>query len=302
MIQVRGETRRIPRRGGSVAGWRLAPGVARRAAFLIAAWMVCIGTAGAGNMIVTLAKEKEETKIEAIRVDFEKGSAKIREVSGAVPKYPTTAILSIEPKDKEGEGEVEGLRKAKTELQSRLDKLQKDYDAQQKVLIQQKNALGITQGLDWGTSNSLLQQYRKESQGKSKLIETMNKEHQTALAEKDNVIAALKTAPPGIVSPRLPEVRISAISLTTTTLKGVVRVQGEITNKDQSAYSRLVLEVNVRDAQNTLVGKTYTFVTAAQPGIARPFTADLELELKKGMTPEVTVQSARAFDGGKRKE
>jgi hypothetical protein len=289
MIQGQGETWGVLRRSGRFAGRRLAPGVARKAALLIAVWVACVCTAGAGNMIVTF-KEREQT-VEATQVLFENGSLRIVPASGPATKYPASAILRIVPKNTEGASETEKLREENEKLRQQTKKLDETLKARELRISQLTQALNSDASLDKEMTESDLRRTVKDLEKAKDLLTSETKRLQSELDAKKAALQAL-TAPPE------PNLEMVGTTLTTTTLKSVARVRGEVRNKDQVPYSRVVLEVLVRNSAGNPVGKkTYTFVTGLDPGAARSFAADLELTPGEGMKSEVTAVAARTTGG-----
>ena len=289
MIQGQGETWRILRQGGRVAGWRPAPDAARKTALLIAVWVACVCGARAGNMIVTL--KAGEDRIEATQVLFENGDLQIVQPSGLKTKYPASAVLRIEPKDKEGASETERLRKENESLKQLNKTLDETLKARDQEVIKLTKALNKDASLDNALTASAQLQKLKELERTRDSLTSETKRLQSELDKKKAALQAL-TAPPK------PNLEMAGITLTTTTLKGIARVRGEVRNKDKVSYSRVVLEVLVRDSAGNPVGrKTYTFVTGLDPGAARSFAADLELTPGEGMKSEVTAVAARTTGG-----
>jgi len=289
MIQGRGETCRILRQCGRVAGWRPAPDAARKAALLIAVWVACVCAAGAGNMIVTL--KAGEDRIEATQVLFGSGDLQIVQPSGLMTKYPASAVLRIEPKDKEGASETERLRKENESLKQLNKTLDETLKARDQKVIELTKALNKDASLENALTASVQLQKLKELERTRDSLTSETKSLRAELAEKKAELKAL-------TAPLKPNLEMVGTTLTTTTLKGVARVQGEVRNKDQVSYSRVVLEVLVRDSAGNPVGKkTYTFVTGLEPGAARSFAADLELTPGEGMKSEVTAVAAKTTGG-----
>jgi hypothetical protein len=290
MIQVQGETRRILRRGERAGRWRLTPGVARKAALVIAVWVACVCAAGAGNMIVTLkANEKE---IEAREVLFGNGDLQIvQPVPLPAIRKPVSEVLRIEPKDKDSADEVKRLREENANL--RKDKADRDKKIQElttQALVSQ-SAMKAGASLEGEMNVALLQGKKKELETERDSLKTANTRLQSDLEEARATARAL-------ASPPKPALEITGTSLSTTTLRGVARVRGEVKNEDQVPYSRVVLEILVKDSAGNPVGrKIYTFVTGLEPGAVHSFAADLELTPEEGMKSEVRAVAAKTTGG-----
>jgi hypothetical protein len=263
-----------------------------RAVLLIAAAFLCAQLAQAVGMTVTLKVGKEEKKIPASRVVFQSGGVKILPVSGAEISAPCDRIVSIEPEQMAGPADAARLDKDNKELQRKNREFAEKNKQLESELLKLHAALKSSTSVDSETSLTLLKsrigEMRAELEKKNAEITTKNEE-----------IARLKPlAEIATRQPVRPQLEIGDLSVTTTTLKGVVRVEGRIASRDRSPYASVVLEVSVLDSAGRLLGQTHTFLTKLDPGAPRIFTADLECAASEGqMKAEAVVVMARADNG-----